>query len=651
MDQEFSETILSKHRARGVDMSNKVSEALSAIIRAQENFNDEKALKTSSEEFRLRDSGLKRLEVVLSDLAAEHSISIGDETPQFSSGGGMGIASPVAWLRIFDSTAPKATRGWYLTLFFPPGGGGFYFSLSQGANYGGTKKEGSKLVAKIRRRDDLPKELMEPIELGKGSKAKAYRDVTPLARYFSLSQIEQTSDSQYAETFAELVSYLQIVKKDFPVSALASEGPRRSWLIQYSPDQWDFDQFLADGHRELAFKVGQHLDQISEGDPIFMWRSGRNGGFVARGRISQPPVDGGNHEVTIRYYKQAVDVEEVRTRVLIEIDEKFDDPISKEEFRDMSPDSLIFRSPQSASPFTLSAAEVKMIEARLKGEKPESAVSLGDLATELLLPESWLASVREILIKKKQVIFQGPPGTGKTFLAKAISRSITSPDRVSVVQFHPSYAYEDFVEGFRPSEANGTLIFEVKAGPLVQIAERAQADPENTYVLIIDEINRGNLAKVFGELYFLLEYRDEEISLQYGDTDRLFSLPSNLLLVGTMNTADRSVSSLDAAIRRRFAFIDLVPDKEPVEGLLRRWLEEKGKPVWVADFLDIVNLGINDSRFKLGPSYFMVQDIEDDLENVWNYQILPQLHDVHFGDPKVLNKYTFESIETQVDKI
>ena len=291
-----------------------------------------------------------------------------------------------------------------------------------------------------------------------------------------------------------------------------------------------------------------------------------------------------------------------------------------------------------------------MIEARLRGEKHESAVSLADLASELLLPEPWLASMREILMKKKQVILQGPPGTGKTFLAKAISRSITSPDRVAVVQFHPSYAYEDFVEGFRPSEANGTLIFEVKAGPLVQIAERAQADPENTYVLIIDEINRGNLAKVFGELYFLLEYRDEEISLQYGDTDRLFSLPSNLLLVGTMNTADRSVASLDAAIRRRFAFIDLVPDKEPVKGLLQRWLEEKGKPAWVGDFLDIVNKGINDSRFKLGPSYFMVQDIEDDLENVWNYQIMPQLHDVHFGDEKVLNKYTYESIETQVDK-
>lgn len=293
---------------------------------------------------------------------------------------------------------------------------------------------------------------------------------------------------------------------------------------------------------------------------------------------------------------------------------------------------------------------MKQIEAILKGERAVEATSLSELAGELLLPEEWLTTVRDVLLKKKQVIFQGPPGTGKTFLAKSISRTITSPDRVAVVQFHPSYAYEDFVEGFRPSESNGTLIFEVKPGPLVQLAERAIADPDKTYVLIVDEINRANLAKVFGELYFLLEYRNEEISLQYGDAERLFSLPSNLLIVGTMNTADRSVASLDSAIRRRFAFIDLVPDREPIHSLLRSWLERNKKPAWIAELLDIVNQGINDSRFKLGPSYFMVQDVEEDLENIWNYQVLPQLHDVHFGDEKVLAKYSFDTVLSQISR-
>jgi len=631
-------------------MPRELSAALAEIIRSQEGFSDERALKTSSEEFRRRDGGLRRLEGLLGQHAQKNALTIGEENPQFDSGGGQGIASPVAWLRVFDSSAPKATQGWYLTVFFGPGGGGFYLSLSQGVNYGRTRKDGAKLVTKVRRRDDFPKNLMEPIDLGAGSKAKAYRDVTPLAKYFSLSQVEEMEDETFMDNMQDFSKYLQIVKKDFPQVSTGLEAEPRSWLIQYSPDQWDFDRFLADGNRELAFKVGQFLDQISVGDVVYMWKSGKNGGFVARGRISQPPVDGGNHEGTIRYYKGPVDEEEVRTRVMIEIDEELAQPISREQFREVAPDSLIFRSPQSSSPFTLTSREVKVIEALLRGEKTEEAMSLSALASELLLPEKWLGGIRDVLFKKKQVIFQGPPGTGKTFLAKSISRTITSPDRVTLVQFHSSYAYEDFVEGFRPSESNGTLIFEVKPGPLVQIAEKAISDPENTYVLIVDEINRANLAKVFGELYFLLEYRNEEISLQYGDAERLFSLPSNLLIVGTMNTADRSVASLDAAIRRRFAFIDLVPDREPVQNLLSAWLEANKKPAWISELLKIVNLGINDSRFKLGPSYFMVQDVEEDLENIWNYQILPQLHDVHFGDEKILSKYSFDTVKSQVDQ-
>ena len=141
---------------------------------------------------------------------------------------------------------------------------------------------------------------------------------------------------------------------------------------------------------------------------------------------------------------------------------------------------------------------------------------------------------------------------------------------MTLVQFHPSYAYEDFVRGFRPAlVGNGQPGFELKDGPLLNAAKRKQRPSrDENHFLIIDEINRGNLAKVFGELYFLLEYRDEAITLQYqrDEDEEKFSLPRNLYIIGTMNTADRSIALVDLALRRRFYFVEFHPDDEPVRG-------------------------------------------------------------------------------------
>ena len=160
---------------------------------------------------------------------------------------------------------------------------------------------------------------------------------------------------------------------------------------------------------------------------------------------------------------------------------------------------------------------------------------LNQLAAELFFPPEVLHKWADLLLENCELIFQGPPGTGKTFVALKLATAVAGQrDGVELVQFHPSYAYEDFVEGYSPT-ATGT--FSVKPGPLKRLAARAAANPERRFVLVIDEINRGNLAKVFGELYFLLEYRDEEITLQYSE-DR-FRLPRNVFIIGTMNTADQ----------------------------------------------------------------------------------------------------------------
>jgi len=278
------------------------------------------------------------------------------------------------------------------------------------------------------------------------------------------------------------------------------------------------------------------------------------------------------------------------------------------------------------------------------------------LAARLHVDQAWLQEVIDILHTRQQIILYGPPGTGKTFLAQEIGRHVAERDAVRLVQFHPSYAYEDFFEGFRPvSGQDGSVGFTLTAGPLRKLASDAAVSSGEPYVLIVDEINRANLAKVFGELYFLLEYRDAKIGLQYSP-DKSFSLPPNVFLIGTMNTADRSIALVDAAIRRRFAFIELHPDDPPVRDLLANWLaashtdsDER------AGLLRALNeaIGDEDRDFKIGPSYLMRPDAGSPagLERVWRYDLLPLLEEHYYGRltrPQVHARFSLEATRARL---
>lgn len=255
--------------------------------------------------------------------------------------------------------------------------------------------------------------------------------------------------------------------------------------------------------------------------------------------------------------------------------------------------------------------------------------------------KNWVADMLSALENRKQIIFYGPPGTGKTYVAQAIVESYTPndgdadgfnhEDSYELVQFHPSYTYEDFFEGYRPAstasapgQASG-LSFTLKPGPLKRLADRARQNPDRPYFLIIDEINRGNIAKIFGELYYLLEYRDKQMTLQYSDEP--FTLPANIFIIGTMNTVDRSIATVDAAIRRRFAFIELSPRTEPTRGVLAR----------AGEYGAALQNELNDRLAKqgtdlaIGPSYFFNLTSQQAIEQVWNYDILPLLVDHFYG--------------------
>ena len=275
--------------------------------------------------------------------------------------------------------------------------------------------------------------------------------------------------------------------------------------------------------------------------------------------------------------------------------------------------------------------------------------SLQSLSDELMFDVAELRTMGELLNDKRQVIFQGPPGTGKTYIARKLSECLAAAkDRVTLVQFHPSYAYEDFIQGFRPALVNGQPGFELRDGPLLRAARLAGDEPDAKHFLIIDEINRGNLAKVFGELYFLLEYRDEELRLQY--FDKPFSLPANLYILGTMNTADRSIALVDLALRRRFHFVEFHPDKPPIKGLLHRWLGKNApQMVWVADIVDRANEKLDDRQAAIGPSYFMKDNLDERKVNlIWEHNVIPYIEERLYGEDDRLDEFALDTLRREV---
>ena len=266
-----------------------------------------------------------------------------------------------------------------------------------------------------------------------------------------------------------------------------------------------------------------------------------------------------------------------------------------------------------------------------------TADPLEDLADELLLGREFLDDLVDLLADRGQIILYGPPGTGKTYIAKKLAEALVpDPERRTIVQFHPSTSYEDFVEGYRPEEADGQLSYRLVDGPLRALAAKATDAPGTRHIMLIDEINRGNLPKILGELLFLLEYRDEKISTLYRP-DESFELPSDLWFIGTMNIADRSVALIDAALRRRFHFVPVYPDDGPMDGLLGRWLDRHDEPGWVAGLVMMVNAELVESlggpHLQIGPSHFMRSGLDEArIRRIWRYNIEPLMEDQFFGD-------------------
>ena len=281
-------------------------------------------------------------------------------------------------------------------------------------------------------------------------------------------------------------------------------------------------------------------------------------------------------------------------------------------------------------------------------EKSYPTYTREDFLSEVYIPEAEYDKLVGVLSLKKNIILQGAPGVGKTFIAKRLAFSmmgVKDVERVMMVQFHQSYSYEDFIMGFRPSSGG----FELKRGAFYNFCKKAEIDGENDYFFIIDEINRGNLSKIFGELFMLIENDKRGLSLQLLYSDEMFSVPKNIYIIGMMNTADRSLAMLDYALRRRFAFFEIKPGFT-TDGF-REYRMDLGNERFdklITCVEDLNNVIANDESlgegFCIGHSYFcnlMTETIDDQvLSGIIEYELIPLLKEYWFDESEKVRDWS-----------
>lgn len=410
-------------------------------------------------------------------------------------------------------------------------------------------------------------------------------------------------------------------------------GQKQYWWLNANPSFWNltdlkvgeeryYTLYSESGHKRRVF---QHFLDAKFGDKVIGYESYPSRNVVALMEISR-----------------ASDSEAVFFKKI----EEFEHPVAYKDLRQCPElkDLEVFISP-TGSLFKVTEDKFNFIMDKVREHNPV-AYTKENFFSEVYMPEADYDRVSALLKYKKNIILQGAPGVGKTFAAKRLAYAMMGQkkdENIELIQFHQSYTYEDFMMGYKPTEHG----FELHYGSFYRFCKRAAEHPDEPFFFIIDEINRGNLSKIFGELLMLLEkdYRDQPITLAY--TAEPFAVPSNVYLIGMMNTADRSLSIIDYALRRRFSFFDMKPAFEST-GFMRQQLIA-GNVIFDRLINRIEELNDEISRepslgpgFCIGHSCFSNPDGKwtlDELRLIVDYDILPMLREYWFDNQDKLEHW------------
>ena len=417
------------------------------------------------------------------------------------------------------------------------------------------------------------------------------------------------------------------------------ENKPQCWWLNANPKIWSFSDLAVGESQSYTLyneagnkrRIFQNFLDVKVGDKLIGYESNPVKQIVSLGRITS---------------------EQDGEKICFEKTEGLANPIDYATLKDCPElEKMEFFQNPNGSLFKLSPGEYDFIIDLIREENPIEtnkaieSYSKVDFLGEVYMSEEKYDALAAVLKNKKNIILQGAPGVGKTFTARRLAYSIMGEkdySRIEFVQFHQNYSYEDFVMGYKPVE-NG---FELKYGIFYKFCQKAANQGDKDFFFIIDEINRGNLSKIFGELLMLIEndYRGTKATLAYNGLP--FSVPKNLYIIGMMNTADRSLAMIDYALRRRFSFFDLEPgfDSEGFisyqETLKSETLNELITRIKELNY-EIANDKTLGKGFCIGHSYFCSRDICTDewLRSVVEYDILPMLSEYWFDDTSRLQKW------------